>query len=154
MNKKEFLDLLRRSLEGEVDNRILEQNINYYSEYISSHSVKSEEEVIEEIGDPRLIAKTIIDTERLPYEEANRRNDYGNYNNKGDYDRYTEENNNRRDSNKVYHIKGYHLLIFAIIVIFIFFILIRIGWLLLRLLSVFFVPIILIGLLWSMFRKR
>ena len=62
MDKKEFMDILRQSLQGEVDDNIIEQNIRFYNEYISSQRGKNESEVIKEIGDPRLIAKTIIET--------------------------------------------------------------------------------------------
>lgn len=64
MRKDEFLKLLRQALVGDVPNRVLEENIRYYDGYISEEVGKgrSEEDVIEEIGDPRLIAKTIEDT--------------------------------------------------------------------------------------------
>ena len=44
--------------------RVVEENVRYYDGYISDEVRKgrSEEEVIEEIGDPRLIARTIEDT--------------------------------------------------------------------------------------------
>ena len=154
MNKKEFLDLLRQSLAGEVDNRILEQSISFYNEYISSQSSKSEEEVIKEIGDPRLIAKTIIETENASYRETDNRDKYVNYNNSDDYNGYSRSNDNRSSPNKIYHLKWYHMALIVLILIFLFIFLIRIGWILLRLFFVFFVPIIFIGLLLALFRKR
>ncbi len=152
MDKKEFLDILRQSLEGEVDNSILEQSISFYNEYISSQSDKSEEEVIIEIGDPRLIAKTIIETENISRGEAG-----SNYNSNinRSYE-YTTDNDNPGSANynKVYHIKWYHMVLIAIIFVFLFVFLIKIGWMLIRLFFMFFVPIIFIVLLWSLFRKR
>ncbi|NLO09778.1 MAG: DUF1700 domain-containing protein [Clostridiales bacterium] len=151
MNKKEFLNILRQYLEGEVDNSILEQSVSFYNEYISSQLNKTEEEVINEIGDPRLIAKTIIDTENTAHGDAG---NYNSYDNRG-YD-YTGDNDNRSSSNnnKVYHIKWYHMVLIAIILVFLFAFIIRIGWMLIRLFFVFFLPIIFIALLWAMFRKR
>ena len=151
MSKKEFIDLLRESLEGEVDRKVLEQNVDYYNEYISSHSDKGEEEVIREIGDPRLIAKTIIDAEKLSYMDD--RNDYSNYN-RENYNDHNGSDDNRRSPNKVYHLKWYHMVLVVFIIIFVFGFLIRVGWLFLKLFSVLFVPIILISLLWTLFRKR
>lgn len=64
MRKEEFLQILRRSLTGDVPPGVVEENIRYYDGYIAEEVRKGrgEEEVIQEIGDPRLIAKTIEDT--------------------------------------------------------------------------------------------
>lgn len=64
MKKEEFLQLLRRALTGDVPPGVVEENIRYYDNYITEEVQKgsSEEDVIAEIGDPRLIAKTIEDT--------------------------------------------------------------------------------------------
>ena len=60
MKKAEFLSLLQESLEGNITRADMEENIKYYSRYFDE-SRKSEEEVCEELGDPRLIARTVID---------------------------------------------------------------------------------------------
>ncbi len=64
MRKAEFLKELEEALTGEVSAAVMRENLNYYSQYISSECLKgrSEEEVIREIGSPRLIARTIIDS--------------------------------------------------------------------------------------------
>ena len=64
MTKTEFVEALRKSLYGKVDDNELAGNISYYSSYIDNEilSGRSEQEVIEELGDPRLIAKTIVET--------------------------------------------------------------------------------------------
>lgn len=64
MRKEEFLQTLRRALTGDVPPGVVEENIRYYDGYITEEIRKGrrEEEVIEEIGDPRLIARTIEDT--------------------------------------------------------------------------------------------
>lgn len=64
MRKEEFLQTLRRALTGDVPPGVVEENIRYYDGYITEEIRKgrTEEEVIEEIGDPRLIARTIEDT--------------------------------------------------------------------------------------------
>ncbi len=72
MNREEFLQSLRRDLSGDVPQDVLEENVQYYREYIDGEIAKgrSEEEVIEELGTPRLIAKNIEDTTELDQEEA------------------------------------------------------------------------------------
>ena len=63
MSRQEFLQRLRETLTGEVPGNVVEENIRYYDEYISTEvrNGGTEEEVIASIGDPRLIAKTIMD---------------------------------------------------------------------------------------------
>lgn len=64
MNKEEFLRHLRQALAGDVPQGVIEENIRYYDSYITGEvrNGQSEESVIASIGDPRLIAKTIVDT--------------------------------------------------------------------------------------------
>ena len=62
MNRKEFIDKLREQLIGEIPVCDIESNIEYYDRYIKEHSNNKQEEYqcIEEIGDPVLVARTII----------------------------------------------------------------------------------------------
>ena len=62
MNKTEFLDELKTALEGSVPESVIAENLNYYDNYISGEirSGRGAEEIFEELGDPRLIARTII----------------------------------------------------------------------------------------------
>ena len=64
MNKGEFLEGLHNSLSGEVPPSVVQENLRYYDEYIRTEIQKgrSEADVMAELGDPRLIARTIIDT--------------------------------------------------------------------------------------------
>lgn len=64
MRKSEFLQELKEALQGEVSGRVLQENLRYYDNYISQETAggRREEDVIEEIGSPRLIARTIIDS--------------------------------------------------------------------------------------------
>ncbi|MGL5260695.1 MAG: DUF1700 domain-containing protein [Lachnospiraceae bacterium] len=63
MTKQDFLEQLRISLAG-LDASFINSNIEYYSSYIDSQirMGKREEEVMKELGDPRLIAKTLHET--------------------------------------------------------------------------------------------
>ena len=60
MDRGEFLSVLRESLEGFIPMEEVETNIDFYQNYFEEAS-QSDKEVIEELGDPRLIARTIID---------------------------------------------------------------------------------------------
>lgn len=67
MSKQEFLDGLRRSLSGGMEAGEINENIRYYSDYIDSQirSGVPEEEVMETLGEPRLIAKTLLGMEGM-----------------------------------------------------------------------------------------
>ena len=64
MNKQDFINRLRAALNGSVSPNVVAENVNFYNNYIDAEisSGKSEEEVLRMLGDPRLIAKTIIAT--------------------------------------------------------------------------------------------
>lgn len=62
MSKQEFVDRLRMALSGRVSASLVEENVTYYEDYINTQTRmgNSEESVIASLGDPRLIAKSII----------------------------------------------------------------------------------------------
>lgn len=64
MTKAEFLEMMEQKLTGELDENTVAKTLRYYSEYIDSETRKgrSEEEVLDELGSPLLIARTILDT--------------------------------------------------------------------------------------------
>lgn len=64
MRRTEFLETLKKALDGEISIEDIRNNLDYYDQYIRTEvsAGKSEEEVLDELGDPQLIAKTIIDT--------------------------------------------------------------------------------------------
>lgn len=68
MNREEFLEILNIQLQGEIPSNEISQHITYYNHFINQKVLqgKPEEDVINELGDPRLIAKTLIDTEDVP----------------------------------------------------------------------------------------
>jgi len=72
MTKSEFIGTLRSRLTGEVSASELENTIRYYEEYISEamSNGKTEEQVLQELGSPLLIARTIIDTSKGKDEHA------------------------------------------------------------------------------------
>lgn len=64
MTKNEFLEKLRAALANDLSGAVVQDNVDYYASYIKSETDagRSEEDVIEELGDPWVIAQTIIDT--------------------------------------------------------------------------------------------
>ncbi len=65
MYRTEFLDILKTQLSGQMHEGKIAAHLRYYEDYIQSkvRSGEEEEEVIRQIGDPRLIAKTLLDTD-------------------------------------------------------------------------------------------
>lgn len=62
MTKQEFISVLQKSLGGKVSSREIVSQTDYYNEYIETQIRlgRAEEDVLLELGDPRLIAKSII----------------------------------------------------------------------------------------------
>lgn len=80
MNKQEFIDRLRMALNGRVSPGLVMDNVNYYEDYINTEIWKgrTEEEVLDSLGDPRLIARTIIQTNGGDNRSGYRNTVYGN----------------------------------------------------------------------------
>lgn len=64
MNKQEFMERLRAALNGRIAPGLVLDHLNYYEDYINMEIRKgrTEAEVVQMLGDPRLIARTIIET--------------------------------------------------------------------------------------------
>ena len=64
LNREEFLRGLENALSGNVPPSVVRDNLRYYDDYIRSERQKgrSESDIMDELGDPRLIARTILDT--------------------------------------------------------------------------------------------
>ncbi len=100
MTKQEFLDELRSCLVGRVDERELQAQISYYDSYITHevNSGRTVEEVMDGLGSPRLIAKTVIQAYMAKDDPISRQynssynNDYNNYkgNNSGQQEYYSD----------------------------------------------------------------
>ena len=65
MNKKEFLDILYEQLSGQMPEGNVAAHVQYYRNYIEDAVTqgRTETEVLNELGDPRLIARTLLDTD-------------------------------------------------------------------------------------------
>jgi len=106
MTRQEFINDLRESLYTEVSSIEIESNIKYYNEYINEQirNGKSEEQVLLELGDPRLIARTIIETSNLNKGTKNK-NTSNSYQER--YDTTEESYSNSNSSyGRTYHFDG------------------------------------------------
>lgn len=159
-NKREFLEILRQALAGEVDQHIIDQNIKYYDDYISTHSNYDEEAIISELGDPRLLAKTIIDTQRIIKEKEKNNtsqghtseNYYGEPKNQSNTE-YDQQTGPRRDTIFFNRMSWYHKLILYTILFLVLFIILFVGRYIIKILFAFAVPVILMLFVFRLFRK-
>lgn len=119
MTKNEFLSTLRESLAGNVPSDVINENISYYKDYIENND-EAESQVLEELGDPRLIARTIIDSfiaEKGPMADfytKQAREEYSGSSSDASYDDYGE------DAGEGYHhfsVKWYDKLLGIIIIV-------------------------------------
>ena len=64
MTRDEFLRQLQEALENDLQGSIVQENVDYYNQYISEEVRKgiAEQEVIDTLGDPWILAKTVIDS--------------------------------------------------------------------------------------------
>ena len=169
MNKEEFLQTLRRDLSGDVPRDVLEENVQYYREYIDGEVRKGrlEEEVVEELGTPRLIAKNIEDTTELDQEEADGRRytdyGYGDTYSSDDGSSYGGQGGSYRDGSMggsegrgSFHLfdlsKWYGKLMVAVIVFVVVYVVFAIIGGIFTLLAPFLGPILIIWLIISLFR--
>ena len=131
MNKNEFLKKLKENLELSLDKDQIKSQVAYYDDYIKDEVAKGrkEKEVLDELGDPMLIAKTIKTV------EGKNIGDGDNYCNKSDGHTYAEndyanENGENKSSTSgytspfgnMYTVTGANATIGCIIVFLVFFI--------------------------------
>lgn len=153
MNKEDFLVTLREHLSGELPDYEIESNIRYYEEYISATDGKQEEEKLNELGDPRLIAKTIIDAYNASKETAGHTRYYsGNgydeevYNKNGNEQR-TFQSDQTKDNGQIKYyswdsMKWYQKLIAIVVVLLIFIVILAIAAVSINLLFTVVLPIL------------
>lgn len=65
MTRKEFLQQLRQALENDLSGTTVQENVDYYSQYIAEEMRKGRQEgdILQMLGDPWILAKTVIDAQ-------------------------------------------------------------------------------------------
>lgn len=165
MTINNFLIELEQALEGEIPANEIKSNLKYYENYMQDQkSQKTEEEITEALGDPRLIARTIIDTYQMNHGSGKHyaydyESDQRSYNNESSYssDGYQNrsgqnvENNNREKSYNrnprmhTFNLPGWLLAIILIILLAVVFnIVFWVGGIVLRIFFKIGLPILLI----------
>ena len=158
MTKEEFIRDLRESLYTEITSIEIENNVCYYNEYIDNQirSGKTIDQVMAELGDPRLIARTIIETSKLG------KSNYNNIHNNLYQEAYTDENDSRNDNvhgySHTYTFDGkiplrFRILGIMILIMFVM-LLIFLGSLAIRLFFSIGLPILLVYLLIRLISRR
>ncbi len=148
MNKEEFLVQLREALRGNVSQAIINDNVAFYENYILQELRKNrtEEEIMRELGNPRILAQTIIDTAGLESQKK-----YSEF-------EEDEEVSTRRkvNSQRVYSGRKAKLILIAVLLILI---LIIVGLFVLaaklfKIFAPFLIPLIIILLIIQLFYNR
>lgn len=110
MSKQEFLDRLRMSLSSQMTAAQVTEHLRFYEDYINTEMRKgsSEASVLQMLGDPRLIARTIVDASDIEdaveqtYGNGNRSYGYYQYRNVGSGYNQREEEYEDAGYGKVY----------------------------------------------------
>lgn len=161
MDRNEFLEGLAKSLSSAGSRSLINENIKYYAGYIEEEIRKgrTEAEVMEELGDPRLIANSIKEAEGIEdefsvigSEDTGADERFTNQSQRKEEDSYKTAGENFRmyrfggTSGKLllYGILGFFVLLFVLVI------LIVVG--LFKLLSPVLLPILMVLLIMSFMR--
>lgn len=146
MDRIEFTDKLQHALAGGLNSAAVAENVRYYRDYIDVEIRKgrSEEEVLESLGDPRLLAKSII--------EANKRAGL----NEGTNQNYDEETPDRvygeqEVSGQAVRMPGWLIILILVVV---FLVIIGIVFSVISVLAPIIIPVLVVLLLVNFFRGR
>lgn len=141
MKKVEFVEQLQRALAANLRSEVVAEHVRYYNEYIETAVRKgeSEEDVVASLGEPRLLAKSIVDAAKASERKVG-----------SEYEAEQDETQQNTEYQKRWKIPGW-LLFFAGIVI----VVLVIGLLtsLLSLLLPILIPILCILLIINYFKK-
>lgn len=161
MKEEKFLQLLEETLNEELPSQEVRQHMMYYRDYIAaSRSVKTDSQIMQELGDPRLIARTIIDQYKLTHKTNNAKagsrtyqtNDSGYSYGEGEDKR---EEKSGKSSLKMFRTASWITTLIAFLILFLFFgIVLWIGGVMIKLFFRFILPIILIFIGVNWIRKQ
>ncbi len=148
MDRTEFIDRLQRALAGGVNSARVAENVQYYRDYIDVEIRKgrSEKEVLDSLGDPRLLAKSII--------EANKRAGVSEGTNRL-YDEETGEESGgewkKTVKQNVMRMPGWLILLIAVVI---FLLIIGLAFSVISVLAPIIIPVLLVILLVNYFKRR
>lgn len=146
MERTEFMDRLQRSLAGGVSSSQVAENVRYYQDYIDTEIRKgrSEADVLSGLGDPRLLAKSII--------EANKRAGYIGGTNQN-FDEETQEDADTRGSGHAggVRVPAWLIILFVIVIALL---IIGVVFSVISFLAPIMIPVLIVVLLYNFIRNR
>lgn len=122
MSKQEFLETLGKALRRELPVQTVEQNLQYYEQYFVQRMQDgmTEVQILEELGDPRLIAKTILNVEQQKSEQGNTADTVYTEESDGTFkEEQTKENNSQIKLHSFGGVKAWIVLALVLIVLFV-----------------------------------
>ena len=146
MTKTEFLEALRRALNGNMAAASVEDNLKFYENYFYSEEAKgrSEAALLSELGDPRILARTLIDA-------AERAGDaYAREANETQF-RAASGAQNRDEYRERVHMPGW---LIAILVIMVFVVVISVVGSLMWAILPYLIPVVLVVYIIRLFQKK
>lgn len=146
MDRTEFMDRLQRTLAGGVNSSQVAENVRYYQDYIDTEIRKgrSEEDVLSGLGDPRLLAKSII--------EANKRAGYIEGTNQNfDEERKDDRAQGAAASGGAVRIPGWLIILIVTVVALL---IIGVIFSVISLLAPIIIPVLIVVLLYNFIRSR
>lgn len=153
MAKEEFLRILRIKLSNVMSPAEVESQVDYYSAYINGELGKGrkEEDILDELGDPALIARTLTGAVKRANENAYEDSTY-----------YEDESNGYEDEpqgkSKVVHTSGagciVAIVVFLIIVIGLIVLTFALGITIIRYLWPVILVLVIGGIIFGIFRRR
>lgn len=164
MNRIEFMEKLQRALAGGLNSCQVTENVRYYQEYIDTEIRKgrSETEVLTALGDPRLLAKSIIEANKragrsagtnLNYDEeisdGGTGNTYSNtygHHEAGNTDPYED-----RMEGKVFRVPGWLILLIVTVVVLL---IIGVAFSLISVLAPILIPVLIVMLIIKLFQSN
>ena len=123
MDRREFMEKLQRALAGGLNSSMVADNMRFYQEYIDSEIRKgrTEEEVIDSLGDPRLLAKSIIEANKRAGESYGSNREYDEELSGADSrERDTYDAYNSERAGRGWVLPGWLLMVIATVVILLF----------------------------------
>lgn len=171
MSKQEFLDGLRAALAGRMGASLIAENVNYYDDYINTQvrMGRGESDVVRELGDPRLIAKSIAEANKhagagagneATYQDTGdgyagngytgnnyAGNGYSNSRYSGGYAGYSNEGSYRK---KAFKIPGWLIFVLIMVVVFV---VMSLAFSVLSFFMPIILPLLLIGMVVKFFRS-
>lgn len=123
MDRREFMEKLQRALAGGLNSSMVADNMRFYQEYIDSEIRKgrTEAEVLESLGDPRLLAKSIIEANKRAGESYGSNREYDEeVSGPGSRDQDTRDAYNREGTGRRWVLPGWLFMLIATVIVLLF----------------------------------